>query len=118
MNGQSYRKLAVSYVNVILPSVAFERREAFSSLFHNWLEIQALMYDFGNLKVNDFEVMEGVKLRMHICAFLHLHMVFFNLIIFFKNYLLNIFKLSNYNVNNVRSNFSMVKKLMIFIFIL
>jgi hypothetical protein len=75
MNGQSYRRIAVSYIDVILPSVAEERKEAFSSLFHNWVEIQALMYDFGSLNMIDAGTMEDIKLRMHLSTFMHLHMV-------------------------------------------
>lgn len=76
MNGQSFRKLAILFESILLPSVAEERKEAFSSLYHNWAEIQFLMYDFGALATSDLFVLEGIKVRMHLCTFLHLQQVF------------------------------------------
>lgn len=77
MNGEAHRKMAILFEVIMLPCVAAERREAFSSLYHNWLEIQYLMYDFGELATKDCDpdVINGVKLRMHLCTFLHLQQV-------------------------------------------
>ncbi len=77
MNGESHRKMAILFDKIILPCVAPDRREAFSSLYHNWLEIQFLMYDFGELATIDCDpsVINGVKLRMHLCTFVHLQQV-------------------------------------------
>jgi hypothetical protein len=75
MNGQSFRKLAILFDLILLPSVADERKEAFSALYHNWAEIQYLMYDFGELATKDPAVLDGIKVRMHLCTFLHLQQV-------------------------------------------
>ncbi|HYN44579.1 MAG TPA: hypothetical protein VER35_01135 [Candidatus Limnocylindrales bacterium] len=79
MNGESFRKLAILFEAILLQCVARDRREAFSSLYHNWSEIQFLMYDFGELSASNCDptVINGVKLRMHICTFVHLQQVSF-----------------------------------------
>jgi hypothetical protein len=77
MNGESHRQLAILFEKIILPCVAVDRKESFSSLYHNWLEIQFLMYDFGGLAVDekDSSILDGVKTRMHLCTFIHLQQV-------------------------------------------
>jgi hypothetical protein len=82
MNGESHRKLAILFEKIILPCVAEGRTIAFSSLYHNWLEIQFLMYDFGGLVVDekDSSLLDGVKTRMHLCTFIHLQQVCFFLL--------------------------------------
>lgn len=79
MNGKSFRKLAVLFESILLPSVAEGRRAAFSSFFKNWLEIQFFMYDLGELALRDSDpsILDGLKVRMHICTFVHLQQVFF-----------------------------------------
>jgi hypothetical protein len=76
MNGQSFRKLAILFESILLPCVAEERKQAFSAFYHNWVEIQYLMYDFGELATSDTSILDGVKVRMHLCTFLHLQQVF------------------------------------------
>jgi hypothetical protein len=73
MNGQSFRKLAILFEEILLPSVAETRKKAFASLYHNWTEIQFLMYDFCELATSDKSILDGIKTRMHLCTFLHLH---------------------------------------------
>jgi hypothetical protein len=75
MNGQSFRKLAILFNNVLLPSVADDRKNAFAALFRNWNEIQYLMYDFGQLATSDKSILDGMKTRMHLLTFLHLQQV-------------------------------------------
>jgi hypothetical protein len=79
MNGKSFRKLAVLFESILLPSVAEGRRPAFSSFFKNWLEIQFLMYDLGELALQncDPSILDGLKVRMHLCTFVHLIQVFY-----------------------------------------
>jgi hypothetical protein len=78
MNGKSFRKLAILFRSILLPSVAEGRRAAFSSFFKNWLEIQFFMYDLGELALRDCDpsIMDGLKVRMHLCTFVHLQQVF------------------------------------------
>jgi len=73
MNGQSFRKLAILFEEILLPAVARDRKEAFASLYHNWSEIQFLMYDYCELATSDKSILDGIKTRMHLCTFLHLH---------------------------------------------
>lgn len=75
MNGQSFRKLAILFEEILLPSVTEDRKEAFASLYHNWTEIQFLMYDYCELVSSDKSILDGIKTRMHLCAFLHLQQV-------------------------------------------
>lgn len=79
MNGESHRKLAILFKKIILPCVAVERRASFYSLYHNWLEIQFFMYDFGGLAIgeSDSTILDGVKIRLHLCTFIHLQQVSF-----------------------------------------
>lgn len=77
MNGQSFRKLAILFESILLPSVANDRKEAFSALYHNWTEIQYLMYDFGELATSEKSVLDGMKARMHLATFLHLQQVIY-----------------------------------------
>lgn len=77
MNGQSFRKLAILFESILLPCVADDRKEAFSALYHNWTEIQYLMYDFGELVTSDISILAGMKTRMHLATFLHLQQVIF-----------------------------------------
>jgi hypothetical protein len=80
MNGESHRKLAILFKKVILPCVAPERRKSFKALYENWLEIQFFLYDFGELVTCDPEVVEKLKIRMHIVTFIHLQQVFLKIV--------------------------------------
>lgn len=117
MNGQSFRKLATLFDKILLPSVAQERKEAFTALFHNWVEIQYLMYDFGALATSETSVLEGIKTRMHLCTFIHLEQVklstFIPIFILFEEFSFTLF-LYLY----LRRNICMARKCMIFIFML
>lgn len=77
MNGESHRKLAILFKEVLLPCVAPDRREAYRALYDNWLEIQFLMYDLGELALTDPVAIGKVKDRMHACTFVHLQQVRF-----------------------------------------
>jgi hypothetical protein len=79
MNGKSFRKLAALFESILLPSIAEGRRAAFSSFFKNWLEIQFFMYDLGELALRncDPSILDGLKVRMHLCTFVHLIQVFY-----------------------------------------
>lgn len=75
MNGQSFRKLAILFEEILLPCVAASRKEVFASLYHVWTEIQFLMYDYCELATSDTSILDGLKTRMHLCTFLHLQQV-------------------------------------------
>lgn len=90
MNGESHRKMAILFESIMLPCVAADRKVAYSSLYHNWLEIQCLMYDFGELVLHDCDlaVIDGVKRRMHLCTFIHLFQVLYSFIHSFSFFLI------------------------------
>jgi hypothetical protein len=107
MTGQSWRKLAILFHNVLLPCVAKNRKEAFQALLHNWNEIQYLMYDFGELATSDNSILAGMKTRMHLLTFLHLQQVTLDyiLVYFFIYFLLLIFHRPKFCIKRIYTIF-------------
>lgn len=110
MNGKSFRKLGILFESILLPSVAERRKAPFSSFFKNWLEIQFFMYDLGELALRncDPSVLDGLKVRMHLCTFVHLQQVFlysspflilFSLISTFLHFRLSIYMEKKYTIS-------------------